>query len=254
MKANFIILLSLCAVAGIKSKACNTCNTVGSSNIELINKDGQQIHLASQSASSSIGSVSNFVLAGTKNLVTGKITCKIPEEFVELLKGSRLISKVVSQNQQTFLHLVFNSSIRGSGMGAVLGGIVGAYLLGKSLYRVVKVLRSSYPEYGQSQRREEIDYLTLHPESRLARAYALPELLIGLHITKAVENFSNLLLKHSPLPKKLSEYLWVMISGTIPWAIGGALVGAIAGPAFLALNPQQAVSVTLTVAHDSVRN
>ena len=252
MKANFIILLSLCAVAGIKAKAYNTCNTANSC-IKFVSEAVQQIHLASQSASSSTGSVSNFVFACTKNLVTGKITCKIPEEFVELLKGSRLISKVVNQDKQGFLRLVFNSSIRGAGMGAVLGGIVGVYLLGKSLYIAVQILRTN-PEYGQSQRREVIDYLTEHPESHLTVAYTFPELLIGFDTTRAVEKFSNLLLKHSPLPKKLSEYLWVMISGTIPWVIGGALVGAIARPAFLALNPQQAVSMTLTVAHDSVRN
>ena len=74
-----------------------------------------------------------------------------------------------------------------------------------------------------------IDYLSKHREDYSTIAYTLSGLLFCPYLTEAVEQFSNLLLTHAPFLKNLrnrSEYLWVkMISGIIPWTLGGLVVG-----------------------------
>lgn len=110
-------------------------------------------------------------------------------------------------------------------MGAIIGSLLG---VGNLLYRVVQDFKI-HPTSGQIQKKAVIDYLSKHREDYSTIAYTLSGLLFCPYLTEAVEQFSNLLLTHAPFLKNLrnrSEYLWVkMISGIIPWTLGGLVVG-----------------------------
>ena len=243
MKAKKIIFMLLLVVAGGKTRACNICHTIDSPDIELVTQAGEKIQLDSQSAPSSNGSVSHFMLACTKDLFTGRVTCTIPEEYVEILTKSRLISPLVTnQDKPTLLSLVFKSSKIGAIIGAIVGSVVGAYLLGKALYPVLR-----YSQEGQEG--QILEFCKRDPTNGLTTAYALPQLLIGHKYTiYPLEICLQWLMEHSPLPKQFREPVVFTLLGTIRWGLSGALVGAIAGPLFLAMNPHQAVSVVLKVA------
>ena len=175
----------LLVVAGGKTRACNICHTIDSPDIELVTQAGE-------------------------DLFTGRVTCTIPEEYVEILTKSRLISQLVTnQDKPTLLSLVFKSSKIGAIIGAIVGSVVGAYLLGKALYPVLR-----YSQEGQEG--QILEFCKRDPTN--------------------------------PLPKQFREPVVFTLLGTIRWGLSGALVGAIAGPLFLAMNPHQAVSVVLKVA------
>lgn len=245
MKTNLLIFLLLLAGAGIQTKACDTVEAVDSHLIKLASEAGEQIHLAaSQLYLIPKSQVSHLMFECKKKLTTGEITCRIPNQFVSTLQGSSLISQFVSsQNKQTLLSLVFKSSKRGASMGAIIGGVVGAFLLGKSLYKILR--------YSENLRGGKvIEVLKAHLACDLAVTFRLPQLLLGHKYTiHPLAMYCERLIDHSPLPKEMGDSVFLMLTGIIEWALSGALVGAVAGPVVLALNPYQAVSVALTVAH-----
>lgn len=139
---------------------------------------------------------------------------------------------VASQDKQTLLILVLKSSNK----GAIIGAIAGTYLLGKALYQVLR-----YSEEGKKG--EVLNFCSNHPKHSLNIARSLPKLLIGhKYITGPLAICCDWLMDHSPFPKKFSEPVLFMLSGIIEWGLSGVLVGAVVGPVFLAMNPQQAVS------------
>ena len=245
MKAKNLIFLLLLAVAGIKAKACDTCDV--DRHITFRSEAGEQIQVRTTPTACSAGSLKELVLAldCKRGRATGEITCRVPNQFVNTLKSGSIISQVVAnQDTSTFLSLVLKSSKKGAIIGAIVGSIVGTYLLGKSLYKILR--------YSDQGRRGEVAYfLKQHLETDLSVTLRLPKLLIGLkYTTYPLSICCEWLINHSLLPEQFRDSVFFMLSGIIEWGLSGALVGAIAGPVFLAMNPHQAVSVVLKVAHD----